>query len=290
MSPGKEAAVEIEVVGLYTPGPKADGGGGSGYIVREHGHSVLVDCGPGVVATLQQRGLTETLDAVYITHWHADHSSDLLPLAYVLIPLWLSQPERRRPALHLPEGGAAFLDMLRSLWAVPTSPAFNNPFNTVFDIREYTAGERFDSAGFSFEPLTMRHAAPYCGVRISGSEGRVAFSGDMGWCENLPKLADDVGVFVCEATLQQPDTSGHGHLCAAEAGAAAAVAHPHELLLTHFSSSDPEFIEQQRAAAPLNAEPHARGADADRGISDRPGRFTVRKAWRKAWPTSASSV
>ena len=41
----------------------------------------------------------------------------------------------------------------------------------------------------------------------------------------------------------------HGHLCAAEAGQAAAISKPGNLLLTHFFSDAPEFIESQRQAA-----------------------------------------
>lgn len=77
------------------------------------------------------------------------------------------------------------------------------------------------------------------GAKVTGNSGRVAFSGDTGWCDNLPRLAEDVGVFVCEATLSQPDTSGHGHLCGKDAGRAAAIAKPKNLLLTHFHSDAP---------------------------------------------------
>jgi ribonuclease BN (tRNA processing enzyme) len=241
--------VEIEIIGMYTPGPKADGAGGSGYLVRENGNSILVDCGPGVVSTLQQRNLTESLDSVYITHWHADHSYDLLPLAYVLIPSFMQQPDRKRITLHVPQEGVAFLEGIRKLWTVPSSTAFNDPFGTVFDVREYREDERFEDGGFTLETLPMKHAAPCCGVRISGRSGRVAFSGDTGWCDSLVRIGNDVGVFVCEATLPQPDTSGHGHLCATEAGQAAASADPKQLLLTHFFSDSPEWIDQQRQAA-----------------------------------------
>lgn len=241
--------MEIEIVGLYSPGPKADGAGASGYLVRENGKSMLVDCGPGVVATLQQRHLTDTIDSVYITHWHADHSYDLLPLCYVILPeLMTSNPDRKR-TLHVPKGGKAFLESVRGLWPVPASPHYNDPFKTVFDIREYEPNEVFEDAGWTLETVSMKHAAPCSGVKVTGNSGRVAFSGDTGWCDNLPRLAEDVGVFVCEATLSQPDTSGHGHLCGKDAGRAAAIAKPKNLLLTHFHSDAPEFIAQQRQDA-----------------------------------------
>ena len=60
------------------------GGACSGYLIEEEGTSVLVDCGNGVFAKLRERIDYIDLDAVVLSHLHADHFLDLVPYAYAL--------------------------------------------------------------------------------------------------------------------------------------------------------------------------------------------------------------
>ena len=53
----------------------------SGYLVRGGGQTVLLDCGPGVFAKLRRHVDYVEVDAVVITHLHADHILDLVPFA-----------------------------------------------------------------------------------------------------------------------------------------------------------------------------------------------------------------
>ena len=48
----------------------APGGACSGYLVRSSTTTVLVDCGPGTLANLQQHVSLLDLDAVVVTHEH----------------------------------------------------------------------------------------------------------------------------------------------------------------------------------------------------------------------------
>src|SRR4026208_2090713 len=52
---------------------------------------LLLDCGPGVLARLRERGHL-AIDAIAITHFHLDHWGDLVPWA------WLAAHGRERPA------------------------------------------------------------------------------------------------------------------------------------------------------------------------------------------------
>jgi ribonuclease BN (tRNA processing enzyme) len=59
----------------------------SGSILRTERGSVLFDCGPGVLVSLTDEEFAN-LQAVVITHRHADHCLDLMALAYrLLFPL-----------------------------------------------------------------------------------------------------------------------------------------------------------------------------------------------------------
>ncbi len=53
----------------------------SGYLVEGGGQTVLLDCGAGVFAKLRRFVDYVDVDAVVITHLHADHILDLVPFA-----------------------------------------------------------------------------------------------------------------------------------------------------------------------------------------------------------------
>src|SRR3954463_13072077 len=65
------------------------GGACSGYMIEEDGVCVIVDCGNGVFSKLRHFRDYTRVDAVVISHLHADHWLDLVPFssALTLAPL-----------------------------------------------------------------------------------------------------------------------------------------------------------------------------------------------------------
>jgi ribonuclease BN (tRNA processing enzyme) len=85
-----------------------------------------------------------------------------------------------------------------------------------------------------------------CGFRISCNGKTMAYSGDSGPSDQLAELARDADLFLCEATLLEPNPEGgtRGHLAANEANAAFEAAGAKRLLLTHRPKErplEPEF-------------------------------------------------
>ncbi len=93
------------------------GGACSGYLVEDGGTSVLLDCGNGVFGKLRERIDYVDVDAVVITHVHADHFIDLVPFSYALLLAPRQQPvpvaghpgtsDPGRPRLIVPPGARA---------------------------------------------------------------------------------------------------------------------------------------------------------------------------------------
>ena len=77
--------MELTVLGKFGPYPAKDRRSAcSGYLVTEGNASILLDMGPGVLNKLQRTIDIESLDAIFISHLHFDHTSDLLPFRYLL--------------------------------------------------------------------------------------------------------------------------------------------------------------------------------------------------------------
>ncbi|MGH3131276.1 MAG: MBL fold metallo-hydrolase, partial [Gaiellaceae bacterium] len=69
--------MKLRVVGCSPAWPNP-GGAQSGYLLEGEG-SLLLDCGPGVLARLRESTHWPALDAIAITHFHLDHWGDLVP-------------------------------------------------------------------------------------------------------------------------------------------------------------------------------------------------------------------
>jgi ribonuclease BN (tRNA processing enzyme) len=120
-------------------------------------------------------------------------------------------------------------------------------FHKAFTIKEYYEGEDFETAGFTVTPRRVLHydLRAY-GFRVSCNGKTMAYSGDSGPSDELAELARDADLFLCEATLLEPNPEGgtRGHLAADEANEAFQASGAKRLLLTHRPKErplEPEF-------------------------------------------------
>jgi ribonuclease BN (tRNA processing enzyme) len=63
--------VRLDVLGFAGAAPLQ--GACSSYLVSHAGTRVLLDCGPGTLERLWRHGVLGELDAIVISHMHADH-------------------------------------------------------------------------------------------------------------------------------------------------------------------------------------------------------------------------
>ncbi len=75
----------------------------SSYLVQTENAAVLLDLGSGALGKLQLAIDYARLDAIVISHMHADHFLDLVPLRYGL--KYGEPPRAERIPLWLPPGG-----------------------------------------------------------------------------------------------------------------------------------------------------------------------------------------
>ncbi|MFD5162008.1 MBL fold metallo-hydrolase [Streptomyces hawaiiensis] len=76
--------LRLTVLGSATPYASVDNPC-SGYLVSSGGTRVWVDAGSGTLAQLQRYVRLDELDAIWISHLHADHSADLLTAYYAVL-------------------------------------------------------------------------------------------------------------------------------------------------------------------------------------------------------------
>jgi ribonuclease BN (tRNA processing enzyme) len=213
----------MELVALGTAGSFARHGQAcSGYLFRAGGRSVLVDLGSGALANLFRHMDPRDLDAVVLTHLHADHVADLFPLR-----LYLRYGERPRPAplpVFAPPGARDALESFGP-WAEPGDLA------EVFAFSDLPAPLTVGPMSFTF--VRTRHLVPTFGL-VCRAEGRtLGLTSDTSWDPELPARFAGCDVLLADATYLGAQGIDQVHMCAAEAGRFAAWAGAGTLVLTH---------------------------------------------------------
>lgn len=217
----------------------------SGFVVEHRGFRVVLDLGYGTLPrllTLLGSTVADGVDAVIVTHQHADHMLDLHGLFRAR---WFGR--RGAPALPLyaPPG---VLDQVMGL-----EEDDRGAVRRVFRWHRLPAGP-YEVGPFLLESWALPHFVLNAGVRLSSPDLTVAYTGDTGPDPALAVLGRNADLFVVEATdpYQQrattPAPKGRTmHLTARSAGEVAADAHARRLLLTHFWPGNDR--EASRAAA-----------------------------------------
>jgi ribonuclease BN (tRNA processing enzyme) len=235
--------MRITVLGK-SPAWQDAGGACSGYLIEEDGTCVLLDCGNGVFSKLRRFRDYVDVDAVVISHLHADHWFDLVPFASALVyaprqqpvPVdrWPGTDSPARPRLLAPQGAKdAFA---RGCEAGGMFPCH---VENAFDLQEYAADDLLDVGSLRFRFALVPHYLPTFAVEVTSTadgSGRFTYGADCSPTDSLVQFADGTDLLMIEATLPRPERDGvRGHLTPREAGEHGQRAGVGRLVLTHIS-------------------------------------------------------
>ena len=234
--------MQITVLGK-SPSWQDAGGACSGYLVEDAGTRLLVDCGSGVFSQLRSVRDYTTVDAIVVSHMHADHFLDLVPFACALsfaprqqpVPIagWPGTDRPARPQLWLPP------DATELLRAVARSGGQPKLFDRAFDLHEYDLAETLAIGTLRARFQPVPHYVPCNAIALESTDGggRFVFGADHGPTDALREFAAGADLLVLEASLPfpMPDDLSRGHLTAAEAGEHAAACDAARLVLTHIT-------------------------------------------------------
>ncbi len=198
----------------------------SGYLLTHDGFTLWMDAGSGTLANLQQHTGIDRVDAVAISHMHADHFTDLYPFLYAVeFGPW---GPRRIPILSPRNGPDLFGRILGG-------QSDGKQFPKVFDWAAVEPGEESDVGPFRIRTFPAAHSIENLTMRIEAGGSVLCYSGDTGPNPALALAAQGADLFVCEASWQDGESaiSQPIHLTARQAGLAAAEAGVDRLVLTH---------------------------------------------------------
>ena len=232
--------MKLTVVGCSGSFPSAESACSS-YLVEADGFRLLLDMGNGALGELQRHCGLYDLDAIFLSHLHADHCIDLVAYSYAR----RYHPDGFPPQLPVygPEGTCA-----RICGAFETPPV--NGLLDVYDFHELPVGTT-QIGPFEVTSAATNHPVECHALRLTAAGRTLAYSADTGVSDALVELARDADLFVCEASWEHSE--GHPpdvHLSGLQAGEHATRAGARRLLLTHLVAwSDPDVIRAEAKAA-----------------------------------------
>ena len=222
---------ELLVIGCRAGSPGGDSPA-SGYTLFAEDKTLLIDCGPGVVASLARQNLIQQLDAVIVTHAHADHCADLVALAYHRL-----FPERMKPLpLYGPAGLRSTLDALDRVFGIPSLPELNAPLAAALPFTLLAADVSYEVEGVVLKTFRMVHPVETLALRFS--DLGLTYTSDGALTGELCTFTECSHTLLAEATYlggSGADLVSHGHMTAAQAGALAQDAGANRLVLTHLA-------------------------------------------------------
>jgi ribonuclease BN (tRNA processing enzyme) len=211
------------------PGPDSTA---SCYLLEEQHEGrtwrILLDLGKGALGQLHRYADPLEIDAVLVSHLHADHCLDLCGY-YVMRKYHPTGPQPRIPVW----GPAGTADRMARAYDLPLDPGMNEEF-AFHDWSSRSSDAPVEIGPFTVEPRQVVHPVTAFSLRVSAGGRTLVYSGDTGPCDALDEAATGADLLLAEASFESgADNPPDLHLTGADCGRTASRAGVGRLVLTH---------------------------------------------------------
>jgi len=218
------------------PGPTSPA---SCYLIDTGDFRLLLDLGSGALGAAQQYTGLADIDAVVLSHLHADHCLDMC--GYSVFRNYHPAGPLAPLPVHAPRGAAERLSRALGSEHLGMTDAF-----MFSDLEPGT----IEIGPLRITTRHMNHPVETFGFRIEHGGKVLAYSADTGPTDELVTLAQGADVLLSEASFAEgPDQPPNLHLTARQAGEHAARAEVGELVLTHLVAWNDAAASLEEAAA-----------------------------------------
>jgi ribonuclease Z len=184
---------------------------GPSQVITDGQTRIMVDTGWGSTLRLYQAGMPpQIIDAVFITHLHSDHTTDL---ADFLVMRWVGGVRRPIP-IYGPVGTARMVNGFQEAMAADTKYRLDHHGDKLWsgglaaDVAEFDAGEEpteiADIGGIAVRAFEVEHfpVKPAYGFRLEKDGRSIAISGDTNPCRGLLNGSKGADILVCDSMNQ----------------------------------------------------------------------------------------
>jgi len=189
----------------------------SGAMFRAAEETILIDASPDLFTQLNREGI-ETVDVVFLSHWHYDHFGGLGDLEFYVRLKRHKAVQLFLPPSALSEFVAAF------------------PFLTdVFEIIPWRFGQTYSFGETALTPLPAAHSIETAGFLLENKKRLAYFTDTAGLPPATAEKIDQVDFLICDATFNGENWYPHSHMNIEEAIALGRKIRAKKTILTHMS-------------------------------------------------------
>lgn len=205
--------LKLTVLGNHGPFAPAGNHATSGYLYEENGVKIVLDLGAGTLTRLLAATDIGDIDAIYISHLHFDHTSDLLTLGYM--PL----KNKIRVLVHKTDS-----EYCRILFSSP-----------VFDVVCIDENSCLNIGGLELSFFRMVHPETDHAIMIKGEKNFV-YTGDTIMNDRLAELAANTDIMLADCT--KPVDFNGPHMRFADAEILTKANPSLKIIATHIGAGD----------------------------------------------------
>lgn len=190
------------------------------YLLQEDGLNILLDCGSGALAKLQNYIALEQLDAVIISHTHTDHMADMYSLEYAM--LIQTQLGKRKQPLKVYIYG-------ENLDNLPFE------FPHIMQVQPISLNDTLTIGQMHFTFQENLHEIPCVAIKVQSKNKTLVYTADTGKTEKIQQFSKDADVLLIECSFFERQRGVvKGHLSTVEVAEIVNFAQPKRVVLTHF--------------------------------------------------------
>lgn len=211
--------MKINILGTNGPYPDANGAT-TALLLRSGSENILIDCGSGALARLQNYIGLEQLSACVLTHLHFDHCSEIKLLAYAY-------------QTFIKSGSAKPLNVF-----CPASPG--DMFNIIkqddsFNVVSVNGDTVIQTGAVKISFCRMEHNVETYAVKCEEEGKTIVFSSDTKANDRLIEFSKNADLLIIDAPYRNSAKPQEAmHMTAYQAGKAALAANAKKLILSHF--------------------------------------------------------
>lgn len=205
----------------------------SAYLLEIDNKKILIDCGPGTLIKLSQIGVKpQDVDFVFITHFHADHTSDLFPffMNIRLTDFFSGNSSLKFPQIIGPKDIYKFMLRCSKNFQLPVLEGWEKI--KFLNVKKLQKIGNIKVESFKVKHIAFGFAAKGYAYRFTIGSKITVFSGDSARCPGVEKACKNADIFICDASYSK-GKGNSAHMDTYDIGTITQKSHVKKVVLSH---------------------------------------------------------